>query len=78
MKKTFQVHLVKNLTVCIPSTDYYRNKNDWNEESVKTLVFLEEFQSEGEAIESIFLYKNSYGYKKESEFVILPVFKFSE
>ncbi len=69
MKKVFRVCYIKEMEVCIPSTDYYSYKEDWQTETVNVLTFADEFDSEEEAIKSL----EHTG--KGVEYTILPFYK---
>lgn len=67
MKKTFKVFVIRSIEVCTPSTDFYSRSGDWQTETVANLVFVDEFDSEEEAIKSA---KEEY-----DEFTILPFYE---
>ena len=45
MKKTYQIFELRYIEVCVPSTDYYSRNGDFQTTDVKTLVFLDSYDS---------------------------------
>ncbi len=70
MKKTFQIFMFCSKEVCIPSTDYYAKGNDWSQDEVQYLRYIEEYNSEEEAIKALERIKDP-----QNEYTILPIYK---
>lgn len=74
MKKVYQIFTKDLKEVCIPSTDYYGNRGEWDTTEIEIFRFIEEFQTEEEAITNL-----EEGFKlypsDKNEYIILPVYK---
>ncbi len=72
MKKIFKIYRIIDKDVCVPSDDYYSRRGDWQTETLYTLSFVEDFETEEEAVQYInfdLLESNP-----KEVFIILPSF----
>ncbi len=70
MKKVYRIYCIVEKDVCVPSDGYYSRRDEWSKDTMNTLSFLDEFDTEEEAIAHLNLDKYLKG-----EYTILPVYK---
>lgn len=81
MKKVFKIFKLVNKDVLTPSTDFYARHGDSNTDTIQLFEFIEEFDSEKEAMEHLSKLKSDA--KEDSEmykyvqgsYIILPSYE---
>lgn len=78
MKITYKVFKQENQTICVPSTDYYKRRGDWQTEDIPKLIFVDEFDTPEEAAQFISKIpeKEDFNPKYDSgDYLIIPTYK---